>query len=170
MSVVAVKINQNEINISSDSIIILDDSGLKINDKHSKLTFLENIGLIIGDVGDANESQLFINYVKKNYNDINDYDDLCDFIAEFNFFIKEKLNALSENQYIIIDKNLNKVYLIQGFYVREVNEYFAIGSGSPYAFSALYLGFDTEKAVEVACQFSNNCSLPIMTYKIKKIK
>ena len=61
-----------------------------------------------------------------------------------------------------------KVFLIEGFYVKEIEEYMAIGAGMDFALAALYLGSTVQEAIKTACHLSILCEEPINIVEIKK--
>lgn len=161
MSVVAVKIEKDKITIGSDSIIVYGTTQCK--DKFSKLNKVNDI--IIGDVGEAEEGFLFLSYCKTRRPKSPTVDDVMEFIFDFSEWLHKKIEKRKlENHYIIIFEK--KVFKIEGFYVKEVTDYDAIGFGMDFSLSALYLGNSVEESIKAACHLSIYCEEPINLFTI----
>ncbi len=131
MSVVAVKINPDTIDLCSDSFI----GGLY---QQTKIEFVKSFqvnNMAVGGSGGAEELSLFKIF---------------------------KLN----NVYILIYRF--KVFYVNGLYVREISDHWAVGAGEIHAKAALYLGHSAYEAVNVACELSPWCEAPINTITIEK--
>jgi ATP-dependent protease HslVU (ClpYQ) peptidase subunit len=75
-------------------------------------------------------------------------------------------NTTLENQYVIVlDK---KAFMMEGFFIKEVTDYTAIGAGMDYALSALYLGNSVKESIKAACHLSIYCEEPINLMEIEK--
>lgn len=61
-----------------------------------------------------------------------------------------------------------RILVIERYFVQEVENYFAIGSGDEVAKSALHLGKSAEEAATVACELTPWCSLPLTTCRIQR--
>ena len=61
-----------------------------------------------------------------------------------------------------------KVFNIEGFYVKQVTDYAAIGAGMDFALAALYLGKTVKDSIKAACHLSVYCEEPINLIKINK--
>jgi ATP-dependent protease HslVU (ClpYQ) peptidase subunit len=57
---------------------------------------------------------------------------------------------------------------VEGFFVKEIVDYTAIGAGMDFALSALYLGNSVEESIKAACHLSVYCEEPINLMKVKK--
>jgi len=164
MSVVAVKIEKNKITIGADSIIIISEY---TQEKNKLAKLYQNDWMIVGDVGDAQEGTLFQIFSKTRKPKAASVEAITEYMFDFYSWKREKTDSDElENDYIIIfDK---KVFLINGFYVREVSDYAAIGAGMDFALAALYLGLDVKKAIETACHLSIMCEGPVNLFEVKK--
>jgi ATP-dependent protease HslVU (ClpYQ) peptidase subunit len=163
MSVVAVKVTEDEIVIGADSILVTGFTQQK--DKLAKLNQVND--MIIGDVGDAQEGSLFLLFVKTRKPREASEDGMLEFFSDFQDWMKQKTELSEiENSYIIIYQK--KVFLVEGFYIKEIKDYTAIGAGMDYALTALHLGHSVKKSIEVACELSIYCEKPINIIKISK--
>jgi ATP-dependent protease HslVU (ClpYQ) peptidase subunit len=163
MSVVAVKVTKNKITIGADSILVFGYTQEK--DKLAKLN--EVNGMIIGDVGDAQEGALFMMYCKTRKPREASVEALVEFMSEFQDWLGKKIDQTTlDNQYIIIfDK---KAFMMEGFFIKEITDYTAIGAGMDYALSALYLGNSVRDSIKAACHLSIYCEEPINIMEVDK--
>lgn len=164
MSVVAVKIEKDKITIGADSIIIISES---TQEKNKLAKLYQNDWMVVGDVGDAQEGALFQIFSKTRKPKTATVEAITEYMFDFFSWKKEKtdINEL-ESEYIIIFNK--KVFLIVGFYVREITDYAAIGAGMDFALAALYLNSDIKTAIETACHLSTLCEKPVNLIEIKK--
>ena len=164
MSVVAVKVNKNNIEIASDSIIVRGYSKRTDRNFH-KLVKINDI--IVGAVGDAEEASLFINFCElHNIKEPNETS-ILNFMVEFMTWktgISEHYGL--DNEYIIVYGG--KVFSVNNLLVEEVTNYEAIGAGEDFATAALYLGHSAKEAVKVACDLCCWVAEPIIDYVIKR--
>ncbi len=90
---------------------------------------------------------------------------MMEYMIEFKQRVSEKDSSIVlSNEYIIIYEN--RIYKCCWIDISEVNEYCAAWSWIFFALSTLYLWFDTNKAVEVACEFDLYCWWDILTIKV----
>jgi ATP-dependent protease HslVU (ClpYQ) peptidase subunit len=156
MSVVAVKVEKNKIVIGADSVLI--NGYTQEKDKMAKL--FQNEWLICGDVGEAQEGALFQIFSKTRKPREASVEAVTEYLFDFFSWKREKTDADKlENSYIIIFNK--KVFLIEGFYVKEVTDYAAIGAGMDFALAALYLGSSVKDAIKAACHLSILCEEPV---------
>ena len=59
---------------------------------------------------------------------------------------------------------------VEGFYVKEITDYMAIGAGMDFALAALYLGSSVKDAIKTACHLSILCEEPINLIEIETNK
>lgn len=163
MSVVAVRVNNDKIVIGADSIIV---SGLtQEKDKLAKLNKVND--MVVGDVGDAQEGALFLIFCKTRKPREASCEAFVEFMSEFQDWLNDKIgDAKLENHYIIVYKK--KVFNIEGFFIREVKDYTAIGVGMDFSLSALYLGSTVKESIEAACHLSVYCEAPVNLITIDK--
>lgn len=166
MSIIAVKINKDTIDIASDSIMVINDFAQnRSTNKYTKL--IETNNLIIGSAGTAQESSLLWVFCNTHKPEQATESSLISFFAEFSDWKNNKTGSSAlENEYIIIvDK---KVFSVYNFFVEEIFNYTAIGAGMYFALAALHLGHTVQKAVETACELSLYCEPPIKAITINK--
>jgi len=163
MSVVAVRIEKNKIIIGADSILV--NGYTQEKDKLAKL--FQNDFMVVGDVGQAQEGALFQIYTKTRKPREASIEGITEFLFEFYQWKKEKTESTElTNDYIIVFEG--KAFLVEGFYVKEIKEYMAIGAGMDFALAALYLGSSVHDAIKTACHLSILCEEPINIIEINK--
>lgn len=164
MSVVAVKVNKDSIEIASDSILVRGDTKRTDSNFH-KLTKINDF--VVGAVGDAQEASLFMQFCEEHKLTSASEKAVLAFMCEFKTWQTKYIDpATIENDYILIVKK--KVFAISGLFVEEVEDYDAIGAGQDFALAALYLGHSPQEAVQVACNLCCYVAEPIIRYKIEK--
>ena len=161
MSVVAVRVYDNKIEVSADSIIVCGDRKELFYGNHTKLNHIND--MIIGTSGTCEEGGLMWMYAK-NHRPISATDrDVLEFFVEFVNWKQSKSSSSNlNNSYILVFDG--KVFHIQNYCVLEVDKYTAIGAGADYALASLYLENSAEKSVKVACDLSCYVAEPIITY------
>jgi hypothetical protein len=88
------------------------------------------------------------------------------FTSEFASWKKEQSGVWGiDNNYILVCDG--KAFCIEGFYVEEILTFTAIGAGMDFALAALQLDYCVYKAVEVACELSAMCELPVKPLYMK---
>jgi ATP-dependent protease HslVU (ClpYQ) peptidase subunit len=163
MSVVAVKVTKNKITIGADSILV--SGWTQEKDKLAKLNKVN--GMVIGDVGDAQEGALFLLYCKTRKPREASVDAIVEFMSEFQDWLDNKTGESKlSNQYILIIEK--KAFMIEGFFIKEVTDYTAIGAGMDFALSALYLGKSVKDSIKAACHLSVYCEEPINIIEVEK--
>jgi ATP-dependent protease HslVU (ClpYQ) peptidase subunit len=163
MSVVAVKVTKNKITIGADSILV--SGWTQEKDKLAKLNKAN--GMIIGDVGDAEEGALFLLFCKTRKPREASVDAIVEFMSEFQDWMNNKTGESKlSNQYILIIEK--KAFMIEGFFIKEVTDYTAIGAGMDFALSALYLGNSVKDSIKAACHLSVYCEEPINIIEVEK--
>ena len=156
MSVVAVRIEKNKIVIGADSILVSGYTQEK--DKLAKL--FQNEWMVVGDVGDAQEGALFQIFSKTRKPRESSVEAITEYMFDFFQWNKEKTESNElNNSYIIIFEG--KAFLVEGFYVKEVKDYAAIGAGMDFALAALYMGSSVHDSIKTACHLSILCEEPI---------
>jgi ATP-dependent protease HslVU (ClpYQ) peptidase subunit len=162
MSVVAVRVEKNRIIIGADSILVSGSTQEK--DKLAKL--FQNEFMVVGDVGEAQEGALFQIFSKTRKPRESSVEAITEYLFDFFSWKKEKTESTElVNSYIIIFEN--KAFLVEGFYVKEVKDYTAIGAGMDFALASLYLGSTVEEAIRTACHLSIYCEEPINIIEVK---
>lgn len=164
MSVVAVRVSENNITMSADSIIIHGEADKTPIGKGKIFNINE---MLIGFSGYASEG-LYMNLFAENHTPLAATErDIMQFCIDFSEY-KYKLtgNRIIENSYFIAYKN--KCFLISGNYIAEIKDYYAIGYGHEYAKAALYLGHSPHDAVKTACALCCYVDEPIITLTLDK--
>jgi ATP-dependent protease HslVU (ClpYQ) peptidase subunit len=165
MSVVAVKVYDNRIEMAADSIIVCGSRQELFYGKHTKLNQIND--MVIGSSGLCEESGLMWLYAKNHRPIAATERDVLEFFTEFVDWKKDKGSAPTlNNQYLLIFEN--KAFFIHNFLVLEVDKYSAIGAGADYALAALYLDKSPAEAVKVSCDLSCYVSEPIVSYTVSK--
>ncbi len=166
MSVVAVRKEGSKITIGADSIRI-SGWGTQEKDKLAKLSRV-NKELIVGCVGDCAIYSLFREFLSNHLPKSNTEYGWTSLISEFSSYLNELKNApkLEHTAFIVVNKS--RVFYLASYFVREINDYYAIGAGMDYALSALYLGGTVKEAIETACHLSIFCEKPINIMEMKK--
>ena len=163
MSVVAVKIEKDKITIGADSILV--SGWTQEKDKLAKLN--EVNGMVVGDVGDAQEGALFLMYCKTRKPSEASVGALVEFMSEFQDWMTKKVGDVKlNNQYVIILDG--KAFMMEGFFIKEVTDYTAIGAGMDYSLAALYLGNSVKESIKAACHLSIYCEEPINIIEVEK--
>lgn len=163
MSVVAVRVEKNKITIGADSILVNGHTQEK--DKMAKI--FQNEWAVVGDVGEAQEGALFQIYTKTRRPRESSAEGITEFLFEFYQWKKEKTESTElTNDYIIVFEG--KAFLVEGFYVKEVKDYMAIGAGMDFALAALYMGSSVQDAIKTACHLSILCEEPVNIITVPK--
>jgi ATP-dependent protease HslVU (ClpYQ) peptidase subunit len=163
MSVVAVKVKKDKIIIGADSILV--SGWTQEKDKLAKLNKVNN--MVIGDCGDAQEGGLFLVYCKTRKPREASVEALIEFMSEFQDWMNDKIGETKlNNQYIIVLEG--KAFMMEGFFIKEVTDYTAIGAGMDFSLPCLALGHSVEVAIEMACHFSIYCEKPVNLLEVKK--
>ena len=166
MSVVACKITKEQIEISADSIVVRGYTQEKATGKFAKL--IETNNMIIGGVGHAAENGMMQIFASTRKPEASTESGLLNFVAEFASWKKKTTDKYEIfNNFIIAFEG--HAFLCEEFCVKEITDYAATGAGMDYALAALYLGNDTKKAVETACELCVYCERPIVTFTMPRI-
>ena len=164
MSVVAIKVTDKKITIGADSILVSHGTTQE-KDKFAKLNRVNDI--IIGDVGDAQEGGLFLMFCKTRKPREASVEALIEFMSEFQEWMKNKTDESKlRNEYVLVLEK--KAFLVEGFFVKEITDYTAIGAGMDFSLAALYLGNSVKESIKAACHLSVYCEEPINIMEVKK--
>lgn len=160
MSVVVVRKTKKEIKMAADLQTSWGDAKMvdakqAIYLEPSKIWEVND--MVIGSAGYVSTATLLRIFSKTHKPASADIEGLIEYLVEFTDWAKKKdTNFKFENQLLIIFEG--KIFECEGYGVKEINEYMAIGSGMFLALGAMYKGSDPEEAVEVAKQFDLFCS------------
>lgn len=163
MSVVAIRIEKDKIVIGADSILVHGYTQEK--DKYAKLE--EVNGMVIGSVGTAREGALFRLFARTRKPRESTDDGILEFLSDFQDWMNKKTGETRiNNSYILVyDGN---AFMIDGFYIKQVNSYTAIGAGEDFALAALYLGSSVKESIQAACHLSTMCEEPVNIITVEK--
>ena len=150
MSVVAVKILENFISISADSICIVNCSCQENDGKLKKIKISEKgRSIIIGSVGQSEDKYLLHKFL--NESNFSDNVQAHWIFQRFMAWIDEKypyykLDISNATYLCILDE---KVFFVESYIeVTEIKNYYAIGGGAPSTLGVMYAGGKTLEAVE----------------------
>ena len=165
MSVVACRINGDGIELSADSICVQGYTQEKTSGKFAKL--FEVADMVIGGVGLASENVLMQVFALTHKPASPTEADMVVFLSEFSAWKKARTDKFDmENDFIFAFEG--KAFRTNGFSIKEVMDYTAIGAGMDFALAALYLEHGTVKAVETACELSVYCERPVITKRVQR--
>lgn len=158
MSVVAVKVYDNQIVMSADTIVVRGQDKTPVG--VGKLFSVND--MLIGSSGYASEG-VYMRLFSENHRPIDATEkDIAQFMMEFAVFKNNMTGDGSlENSYLLAYKG--KCFYLNQAYIGEVKDFYAIGAGQDYADAALYLGHSPQEAVKVACALCCMVSEPIET-------
>lgn len=165
MSVVVTKITDKEIVMVADSQLTSGDTA---NYKQDAKIFQTN-GITMGLVGYARDGVLFKVFCDTHTPKAATADDLITFFAEFDEWMRKRTNnAQCDSSFHIVFQG--RAFYINNYYITEIEDYHAIGSGRDYALGCLYLGETPERAVEAACDLNIYCQTPVNVFRIPRGK
>lgn len=168
MSVVACKIHPNgDTTIAADSISVRGWTQRKKNssEEGGKLFDLSNDVGVIGGVGafqELNLLRIFLdNYTIVPKQEKPSERHILDMLNAFVRWLKDKYGAPAtlSNAYVIALQG--GVFTTCGWEVSRVTDFEAIGAGMDFALTALALGHEPHRAVEVATELSVFCERPV---------
>jgi len=164
MTVLAAKIYNDRIQISCDSMVS--------RGWHKKTTgypdkIIEGSDFIAGVCGDATAMSLLIMYSKNHPVGVGGLDRIVEWCSEFLEFVKKKTNNWGiDSSLILVHKS--GLFMIEDWIPMQINDWCAHGSGYKHAEAALFLGHDTDKAVDVAINLAYGCGGKIITRSINR--
>jgi len=160
MTVVACKVTDDGISISADSLAVM---GWTQEKNFIKLKKINDI--IFGGAGYSEDNTLMEIFCSTHQPKDSTKDSFLVFLSEFSKWKKDRIDDREiYNSYIFIYRGVALV--TQQYDVRVINDCYAIGSGRDFALSAMYLGKNTESAVNVACELSIYCEEPITSFYV----
>lgn len=176
MTVIAVKKeSNNEIIMSCDEQTTYGDNKYT---KDKSGTDVNNVGkvwkvndMLVGAAGKVSESNLLKIFTLNHKPKSADVESVIEFLLEFRDFVAKKTGKPSYELY-------NHIFIVTGgkifqcleMDVNERDKFWALGSGMFLALSALHLGEDTEKAVDVAKTYDLFCGGKTHTLSITNTK
>lgn len=165
MSVVAIKVTSDSIEIAADSIGVQGTTQEK--DPGNKI-FKIREGLILGSCGTSAMGLLMREHLTFHEPKENT---LWGWLACVKAFIKNckelgtDLDPDSNAFLVICD---GRAWYSYGLHVKEVTTFHAIGAGADFALTALHLGQNATQAVNVACELCTQCERPITLFTLPK--
>jgi ATP-dependent protease HslVU (ClpYQ) peptidase subunit len=165
MSVVAVKVTPDHIEIAADSIGVQGTTQEK--DPGNKL-FKIKPNLVLGSCGTSAMGLLMFEHLTFFAPAENTLWGWLGCVKDFIQKCKKldtNLDPDSNAFFVVCD---DKVWYSYGLHVKEITTYHAIGAGMDFALAALYLGHGATKAVEVSCELCTQCEMPINTIFVPK--
>lgn len=163
MTCIAVKNYEHKIELCCDS---QSTSGNEKIGNHIKI-YTINPTLIISYAGDVKAGSILIHWAKFNLPERNDVQCITDWLLKFSLYYKDKFNEQFKNNHLIIFEET--IYQNIDFWVTEITDYTAIGSGYVEARTALHLGKTAFESVEIACSCNVWCCLPVQSLEITKL-
>lgn len=170
MSVVAVKLSDNNIMIGCDSQVTVDwIYKADIQNKFGLGKILDVNTMLIGSVGKLSEiSKMMLYATKVRPADIR-ISDIVEWIVGYVEYCK-KIDSKFDpfNHWILVFKG--KAFCIEeDLSVYEINNYCVIGSGKYHAMPLLEMGKGVDEAIKMSCKLDLYCSEPINIYRRKRI-
>lgn len=162
MSVVALKVYEDRIEMSADSITVQGDT------KEGKYTKMYSIGSIVfGSSGYLRESEMFRIFCQTHSPSNSSVEGILDFFNEFESWLGKRYNIKElTNSYLLIHKK--NAFLFDSYCCLNIKDFDAIGAGYKFARTALYLDKTTKEACEIACKLSVYCEPPVITIIVDK--
>jgi ATP-dependent protease HslVU (ClpYQ) peptidase subunit len=170
MTVIALRVKKEEIVIGSDTQTTCGyntykDSQGSIYKNSSKILIIND--LVIGVAGAVKNNCLLSIFCKNHKPKLSTEDGILDFLVEFNDWAKSKdeSSRLEDNQFLIVYGG-KAFEVVDGYLVREVSNYTAIGSGMFLALGAMYFDKSVEEAIEVSKEFDAFCGGKTIIHKV----
>lgn len=171
MSCAAVKVYTRRIEIACDSCITQGDTIVSSSFKKMTRATLYGHDVILAGTGSIEVIDAFRHFlISFEYEEGNK---MFSSIIEFKKKLKEFVDTLDDpsreygknnNEYLMVIDG--KAYYIHATLIEEVENFRAIGSGMPYALTAMYLEYSPEVAVAIASELDPWVSKPINVYYV----
>jgi ATP-dependent protease HslVU (ClpYQ) peptidase subunit len=168
MSVIAVKITKEKIQIASDSQTTQNYQKI-IKTEKSTTKLMQFDDCVVGTCGYTKTNQLLALFFETNKIKDNSEREIIRFFKSFEDWLLKETNdkdGLTQNQFLLIKDK--RVFQFYDYFLEEITDCYAIGSGTYWALTALQLGADVKKAVEIACQNDLYCHAPVKLIEIDK--
>lgn len=166
MSVVACRVHDGTIEFAADSITV---RGYTQSKKAAKLSRVQD-DLIIGGCGTAEMTAMFQGWAKTRKPSAPTVDGIVTYVSEFYSWYRSETRDASRS----VDDNAfligfdGHAFYVEGYYVKEIEAFDAIGAGMDYALAALHLGTTAMKACETAIELSIYCEGPVQALAMKR--
>jgi ATP-dependent protease HslVU (ClpYQ) peptidase subunit len=155
--------------VYDDKIVMSCDSMATRGYHHRKSGFPEKIiegqDFLAGVCGDASVMSLLMMFAKNHPIGEGGVARVVEWCAEFLEFAKNKTDSWGGDASLVLAHRTG-LFIIDGWIPLAVKDWCAHGSGYQHAEAALYLGHDTEKAVDVAVNMAYGCGGNIVTKSI----
>jgi len=167
MSVVAVKKYKDRIEIGADSQIT---KGQNISKDNKSKLYKVGENFSFGGVGMCAMFNIFREFSLNHLPKENTEYGWFGFISEFKSYIATIPDcprlSISETSFIVVYNY--KIFKIEDLLIREIKDFYAMGSGGDYSLAILYNGGTVEQAVKTACELNIYCEKPVNLITIKK--
>ena len=170
MSVVAVKIYKDRIEMGCDSQVTYGEYKEDIQKRYGLGKILDINSMLIGYVGFLGEGQRMMLYAMKTKPAGNRISDIIEWFLGFVDDCKKKdFEFKPFNNWILVYRQ--KVFQISDdLDVFEVKNYCAMGCGKFHAIPLLEMGMSIREAIEMSCKLDIYCSKPVKIYSVSKNK
>jgi hypothetical protein len=165
MSVIAGMVNDEHIVLASDSILVRGWTQEK--PKVGKL-WQEN-GVCVASCGLARDEAMLRIFCKRNHPPEATEYGIVEFFGDFVEWAKKRDSGFSLDSSMLVAFG-GKLFRMENFFVCEVETFAADGAGMDFALAALHLGKSPREAVEVACELSVYCELPVHEIVLRRAK
>lgn len=166
MSIIAVKVEKEYIEIGADSILVHGWTQQKNRAKIAEIS----PGFIIAGTGSVRDVSLLQLFARNHTPQSADEHGILSFIKEFGEWQRSVTGTSDqvESNFIIVYGG--KAFTVANYDVHEVEDgqYAADGAGYDYALAALYLGKPVATAIKTACELSVYCEEPIKVYHVSR--
>jgi hypothetical protein len=167
MSVLAVRVLEDSIEIASDSLVTY---GMRVQSEIEDCKLFKiSDNFIIGGVGYLRDLSLMKMFATDSKPSDNSYKSIFLYVSDYISYIKKHYDEYSPEDsiyYVIYD---GKCYRIDGGYdIQEVTDIDSIGSGYESANAILLYGGNVVDAVKIACQVNPYCGGDIFKYEVKR--
>ena len=160
MTVIAAKIHEDSIKMSCDSMV---SRGWHKKTSGYPEKIIEGRDFIVGMAGICTTKALLTMYSKNHPIGEGSIDRIVEWGTEFLDYVKKKTGNWDSTDSTLLLAHVSGLYMIESWLPIEISDWCAIGSGYQHAEAALYLGHDTEKAVDVAVNLEYGCGGKIIT-------
>jgi hypothetical protein len=175
MSVIAVKVYQNQIVIGSDSYARYENvqAPVQKGDSFDKILFSHNKKVVVGGTGTLEELRMLVYYIEDHAlpGDI-DQKKLFDWFIEYykyrNRICESTTGAKDcDSNFLLICQD--HCFYIERLFIVEIDTCFAIGGAREPALAVLHADtLGVPEALEAACYLNGFCCKPIVVYTISK--
>ena len=169
MTVIVCKKEQNELTFAADSSITYGGR-IQIIDRDCKIATPMDDITILG-TGNPEDFALFRLFVVEHF----EFHAIEQTIGALTYMMtKFKEWASERGKELICDGSFytdyimrlqDKAYAVEGYHIREITQFCALGDGMDTALGAFEMGASAEEAVRVACKYNIYCAEPIVVVR-----